>query len=125
MARALTSTSMTGSSSSRSAESPASLIAGITLKRPQQFSMDAAEAAVRHQHDDVPFAMFADDGRDDFVVVGHMTGVAALRTQVRDEPVGIQPLCLWKRRSKHGGDDDLVRGLERHRKGVLEHATAR
>jgi len=69
--------------------------------------MDAAEAAVGHQHDDVSFALFANDGRDDLVVLGHMASVAAIRTQVRDQPVGIQPLCLWKRRSKHGGYDDF------------------
>src|SRR5688572_32598813 len=69
MARAFTVVSITGSSSSSSAESPASLIAGTVVERPDQLPMDAAKTAVGHQHDHIAVLVFTDDGCDDVVVV--------------------------------------------------------
>ena len=66
---------MTGSSSSSSAESPASLIAGTFVERPKQCAMNAAETAVGHQHDHVAVTVLAHDGRDDLVVVGDVAGL--------------------------------------------------
>src|SRR5688572_33280349 len=124
MARAFTAGSMTGSSSSRSAESPASLIAGIAPERLQQLSVNAAETAVGHQDDHVPVAMLADDSRDDLVVVGEVTRASAVSPHVRDQLVRVQTFRLGERGPKHSGHHDLVRGLERDRERILKHATA-
>src|SRR5688572_27785935 len=84
MARALTPSSITASSWSNSAESPASLIVGSVMERPKQFPMDAAKTAVGHDHDDVALPMFADDRGDDLVVLGDVPRLFPGRPDVGD-----------------------------------------
>src|SRR5262245_51808130 len=116
---------MTGSSSSNSAESPASLIASTVLERLEQRPMDSAEPAVGHEHDDIAFAMFADDRGDDIVDVRQVSRPLPLGSQIRNEPLTIQPLRFRQRRPEHRRQYHLVSGAKRRRKGILEYASAR
>src|SRR5688572_32834699 len=125
MARAFTVVSITGSSSSSSAESPASLIAGTVVERPDQLPMDAAKTAVGHQHDHIAVPVFTDDGCDDVVVVRNVPRPCATCAQIGDESIGIQPLRLRQRGPENRGDDDLVGGPECRRERLLKDAAAR
>ena len=86
--------------------------------------MDAAETAVRHNHDDVALLMFADDRRNNVVVLREVPRLLSRRTQVGNQPLGIQTLCFRKRRAEDGSENHLVGGTERRSKGVLEDAPA-
>src|SRR5688572_7935694 len=132
IACALTCASMTASSSSSRAESPASLtagtivrVAGSMFQGVQELAMDAAEAAVRHQHDNVPLAMLPDDRADDLVVVRQVTRAPALGAKVVDEAPGVEPLGVGQRRAEDRCDDDFVGADKSPGKIILKHATAR
>src|SRR5688572_28693098 len=99
---------MTGSSSSSSAESPASLILNTVVECPQQLPVDAAKAAVRHQDDHIAVAVLAYDRRDDLVVVGDVACAGAGLPQVRDKPLGVESLCFRQRGSEDSRQDDFV-----------------
>src|SRR5678809_1581368 len=116
---------MTGSSSSNTAESPASLIADTVLERPEQRPMNAAEPTVGHEHDDIPIAMLAHDGRDDVLVIRKVARPLPLRSQIRYEPIAIQTISFRQRRPEHCGKNHFVRGSKRRRKSILEHTAAR
>ena len=104
---------MTGSSSSNTAESPASLIADTVLERPEQRPMNAAEPTVGHEHDDIPIAMLAHDGRDDVLVIRKVARPLPLRSQIRYEPIAIQTISFRQRRPEHCGKNHFVRGSKR------------
>src|SRR5687768_15320665 len=123
---------MTASSSSSRAESPASLTPGTVVRAPgsmfqslQELAMDAAETAVRHQHDDVTLAMFPENRADDLVVVRQVTGASSLCAKIVDEAPGVEALGLWQRRAEDRRDDDFVGAAKGPRKIILKHATAR
>ena len=59
--------------------------------------MDAAEAAIRHEHNDVAVAMFIDDGADDVVYRGNISGSLLPGTKVVDELFGGQALRFRQR----------------------------
>ena len=56
--------------------------------------MNAAEPAVGHEHDDIPIAMLAHDGRDDVLVIRKVARPLPLRTQIRYEPIAIQAISF-------------------------------
>ena len=86
--------------------------------------MDAAEAAVRHQHDDVTLAMFPEDRADDLVVIRQVTGASSLCTKIVNELPGVEALGVGQRRAEDRCDDDLVGAAKGPGKIILKHATA-
>src|SRR6185369_783838 len=116
---------MTSSSSSSSAESPASeMRTWLLAKCLEQLAVNPAEPAIRHQHDDVAVASLAGDRRDDVVDLGNVPGMASLTSKVEHQLVRRQSLGFGKRRSKHSREDDLVRRAERSGEIILEHTAA-
>src|SRR5258708_4698280 len=138
--RAFTAGSIRSSNSTITADSPAGTMryavdigrppggserALASAERAQQFLMDAAETAVRHQHDEVPRSMLFRDAGDDVVDrVGFASGLAA-RVQIADELRHREAFGLRQLRSEVRRDQDLVGGGERAREFVLEHPPAR
>ena len=86
--------------------------------------MDTAKTAVGHDHDDVAFLMFADDRGDDVVVLRDVARLLSRRTQVGDQPIGVQTLCVGNGRAEDGRENDLVSRAERCSEGVVEDAAA-
>jgi hypothetical protein len=87
--------------------------------------MDAAESAVRHQHDEVARPRLGRDGADDVVDRPDVTRAASGALEIRHELIGRQTFRLGQRGSEHAGNHHLVGGAECAGEIVLEHAPAR
>src|SRR5215217_5619119 len=87
--------------------------------------MNAAEAAVGHEHDHVALVTLGNDRPDDVVDIGDVARALSAAMEIVDEQLRRQPLGFRKTRPEHTGDDDLVRRIERTREVVLEYAPAR
>ena len=87
--------------------------------------MNAAEPAVRHQHHDVAVASLTGDRRNDIVDLGNVPGMTSLTSEVEYQLLCRKPLVFGERRSKHGGQYDLVRRAERSGEIILKDTTAR
>src|SRR5690242_11025537 len=118
---------MRSSNSTTTAASPARTMRKESplTERANQFLMDPAEAAVRHQDNPIPGPVFPRQRRDDVVDRCRLARRLAACVEILYELRHRQPLRLRERAAEDRGDDDLVGGRKRLREIVLEDATAR
>ena len=87
--------------------------------------MNAAEAAVRHQHDKIPEAMLADNRRHDVVDRLRFPSGLPAGFEVLDELRDRQAFGVGQLRPEDGRQQHFVGARKRAREIVLENAPAR
>ena len=87
--------------------------------------MNAAEATIRHEDDDIAGAMLAYDRVDNGVDVRDVTSLVTPGLKIVDQLRGIEALGFRQRRPEYGREDHLIGRAKRAREIVLEDTTAR
>ena len=90
----------------------------------QQLAVDASEATVGHQHDDITWSMLAHDRVHDGVDVWNVTSLLTAALKIVDQLHRIEALGFRQRRPEHGREDDLIGHAKRAREIVLEDTAA-
>src|SRR3989441_871544 len=104
---------------------PRRLARAAGAERLKKFLMDAAEAAVRHEDDQVAGPMLARDGLDDVVDRLRLARLLTAAVEIADELRNREPLRLRELRSENRRNQHFVGAGERAGEVVLKHAAAR
>ena len=87
--------------------------------------MDAAEAAVRHEDDEIAVGVLAGNHLHDLIKGRRIARALPGACEIDDELLGGEPLAFGEIRAEHGRDHHLVCRAERPREILLKHAPAR
>src|SRR5687767_3140229 len=87
--------------------------------------MNPAKPAIGHENDQIALFPLFDDGADDIVERGSVSGALSPALEIVHELLWRKPLSLGEARAKHRRDNHLVGGTKCAREILLEDAPAR